>query len=157
MSRRNESWSIQLATYPLIGLDAAAPTVQHRRVISQEQPSEPDYFQPKWSPDGKWIGFYRREYSSEDRGHYDVYLIPASGGEKRFLAHADSEQYDRLSWSPDSKELAFVKMKGKKKDIWIVSLNTGAVRPFTTDGKENTDPSWSPDGKWIFYSSRRGL
>ena len=86
-----------------------------------------------------------------------MYLIPASGGEKRFLAHADSEQYDRLSWSPDSKELAFVKMKGKKKDIWIVSLNTGAVRPFTTDGKENTDPSWSPDGKWIFYSSRRGL
>ncbi len=88
----------------------------------------------------------------------DVYLIPASGGEMRFVATTDSEKHPgRLSWSPDSKELAFVKMKGKKTDIWIVPLSTGAVRPFTTDGKENTDPSWSPDGKWIFYSSRRGL
>ena len=76
----------------------------------------------------------------------------------RFVATTDSEKHPGgLSWSPDSKELAFVKMKGKDKDIWIVSLSTGAVRPFTTDGKENTDPSWSPDGKWIFYSSRRGL
>jgi RNA polymerase sigma-70 factor (ECF subfamily) len=114
------------------------------------------YIQPKWSPDGKWIAFYRREYSPEK--DIDVYLIPAAGGEMRFLAKTDSQEHpDGLSWSPDSKELAFVKWNGKKADIYIVSIDTGAVRPFTTDGKENTRPSWSPDGKWLFYSSRRGI
>ena len=26
---------------------------------------------------------------------------------------------------------------------------TGKVRPFTTDGKKNTKPAWSGDGRWI--------
>ena len=77
----------------------------------------------------------------------------------RLLAQADSEHHGGLSWSPDSMQLAFVKwidLKGKTANIWIVSLSTAVVHPFTTDGKENTQPSWSPDGKWIAYISRRG-
>ena len=121
------------------------------------------YYQPKWSPDGKWIAFYRQEFSEgKNRNmndmHVEVYLIPASGGEFRFLAHTNSNNYPGwLSWSPDSKELAFVRWKGKKSDIYIVSIDTGAVRPFTTDGEENTAPSWWPDGNWISYASRRGV
>ena len=144
-----------IALYPLTGLDSNSPAEGKTIYVDGSRDVQPA--QPKWSPDGKWIAFYRREYTPEDRGHYDVYLIPASGGEKRFLAHADAEHGYGLSWGPDGNELAYVKMKGKNKDIWIVSLSNGAVRPFTMDGKENTDPSWSPDGKWIFYSSRRGL
>ena len=83
------------------------------------------YYQPKWSPDGKWIAFLRHEYAMGDgapRTNMDVYVIPASGGEKRFLATTGSEEQDRLSWSPDSKQLAFVKRKGKNADIFIVSI-----------------------------------
>ena len=157
VSRRYESEAIQLAAYPLIGLDAAAPTVQHRRVISQEKPSEVDYFQPKWSPDGNWVAFYRQGTESPD-DDVRVCAIPAAGGEMRFLATTDSDRHPGgLNWSHDSEELAFVKWSGEAADIYIVSLDTGAVRPFTTDGKENTEPSWSPDGKWISYSSKRGL
>ena len=144
-----------MAVYPLAGLDSNTPV--ERKIIYVDGSESVQPAQPKWSPNGKLIAFYRREYGPKDHGHYDVCLIPASGGKMRFLAHTDSEKYDRLSWSPDSKELAYVKMKGKKTDIWIVSLNSGAARPFTTDGKENTNPSWSPDGEWIFYSSKRGL
>ena len=144
-----------IALYPLTRLDSNVPV--ERKTIYADGPGGEWPDQPKWSPDGKWIAFYRQEQSHQGSGHYDLYLIPASGGEKRFLAHADAEHGYGLSWAPDSQELAFVKMKGKDKDIWIVSLSNGAVRPFTMDGKENTDPSWSPDGKWIFYSSRRGL
>ncbi len=144
-----------IAVYPLTELDSNTPV--ERKIIYVDGSESVQPVQPKWSPNGKLIAFYRLEYGLKDYGHYDVCLIPASGGKMRFLAHTDSEKYDRLSWSPDSKELAYVKMKGKKTDIWIVALNSGAARPFTTDGKENTNPSWSPDGEWIFYSSKRGL
>ena len=117
-------------------------------------------YQPKWSPDGKWIAFLRQEYPKGDgapRNVMDVYLISASGGEKRFLATTGSEEeQDILSWSPDSKQLAFVKRKGKDADIFIVSVVTGKERPFTTDGKENIKPTWSGDGRWITYLSKRG-
>ena len=127
------------------------------------------YYQPKWSPDGKWIAFLRQELPMRDGASYsdmdeyidsfsnmDVYLIPASGGEKRFLAATDSQDQDILSWSPDSKELAFVKRKGKNADIFIVSRVTGKERPFTTDGRENIKPTWSSDGRYITYLSQRG-
>ena len=117
------------------------------------------YYQPKWSPDGKWIAFLRNEFPKGDgapSNDMDVYLISATGGEKRFLASTDSEEQDRLSWSPDSSQLAFAKRKGKNADIFVVSIVTGKVRPFTTDGKENIEPVWSGDGRWITYLSKRG-
>ena len=119
------------------------------------------YFQPKWSPKGKWIAFYRQEYA-EGKGmkelDVEVYMIPAEGGEMRFLAQTNSKRHPGgLSWSPDSADLAFVNWKGEKSDISIVTIDTGVVRPFTTDGEENTAPTWWPNGEWISYSSRRGV
>ncbi len=154
----------QLQIQPLV--EATTNAAPKPSVILEEDIA--NYYQPKWSPDGQWIAFYRHVYTAyvpgvgETIGPYgkdmDVYLVSASGGALRFLAHTNSTNHPGwLSWSPDSKELAFVRSKGKKSDIYIVSLETGAVRPFTTDGKENTDPSWSPDGEWIAYSSKRGL
>ncbi len=127
------------------------------------------YYQPKWSPDGQWIAFYRMAFSTETlrfgtvvpkaAQDIDVYLVNASGGEPRFLAHTESDKHPGWpSWSPDGTELAFVKPKGRKgSDIYIVSVGTGEVRPLTTDGKENTAPYWWPDGKSIAYESRRGI
>ena len=151
-------WEPVLALYPFTGLNPSAP--EERKDIFVDHSNSVRYAQPRWSPDGRRIAFYRSELNQEDSENYDVCIIPASGGEMRFLATTDSNRHPRgLSWSHDSNELAFVKWinwKERIANIWIVSLHTGAVRPFTTDGKENTAPSWSPDGKWISYLSRRG-
>ena len=166
LSIRNESNLTQIVLYPLVTLDASTPT--KRRVILEERRETAVYMYPKWSPDGKWIAFYRlghkipeTEELGKDTG---LYLISAAGGEMRFFAQTHIGRYpdgvttsDGLSWSPDSRQLAFLRWNGKeKRDIYIVALDTGEVRPLTTDGKEKNPEFWSPDGKWFYYSSDQG-
>ena len=138
-----------------------SPDVTLQPTVLVDEGAPTFYYQPKWSPDGRWIAFYRHSPttgrspgSGEDM---DVYLIPASGGKMRFLAQTGSNNHpEGLSWSPDGKELAFVRWKGENADIFIVSVSTRKTCPFTTDGNANLNPVWSGDGRWITYLSRRG-
>ena len=138
-------------------------TVQLTVLVDEGPPTT--YYQPKWSPDGRWIALYRHSPStgrirrSPGSGEdMDVCMISAAGGELHFLAQTGSNKRpEGLSWSPDGKKLAFERWNGEKTDIFIVSVATRQMRPFTTDGKENKKPVWSGDGRWITYLSRRGV
>ena len=153
----------QVVLYPLVTLDASTPT--KRRVILEERRETAYHMYPKWSPDGKWVAFYRGGNQNPETGEFGkdngLYLISATGGEMRFLAQTHIGRYpdgvttsDGLIWSPDSRQLAFLRWNGKdKRDIYIVAIDTAEVRPLTTDGKEKHPEFWSPDGKWFYYSS----
>jgi hypothetical protein len=43
-----------------------------------------------------------------------------------------------------------------RNDIWITDLTSGATQRLTTDGMDNNEPRWSPDGTAITYSSATG-
>ncbi|MES2462521.1 MAG: hypothetical protein V4671_18210, partial [Armatimonadota bacterium] len=53
--------------------------------------------------------------------------------------------------SPDGKQLAFV-WQG---DIWVTSLAGGRAFPVTTHVDMDSSPIFSPDGRWIAFSSTR--
>jgi len=38
-------------------------------------------------------------------------------------------------------------------DLWITNLASGTMQRLTTDGRDNSDPCWSPDGRSIAYSA----
>ena len=164
-------WELyRLSIQPVITSDSNA--LAKPQVLLQE-PIElvAQYEQPTWSPDGKWIAFYRWEseyYWEQERlktreKNTGVYVIPATGGEISLLAPVNRIVGQRrmglagLSWSPDSKQLTFVSWQDGHSDIYIVSLDTKKVLLFTTDHKDNVNPSWSPDGKKIAFFSRRGV
>lgn len=73
-------------------------------------------------------------------------LAPVSG------AMADEVLYGRYpALSPDGRTIAFT----YQGDIWQVSSNGGRAERLTVHEADDIIPHYSPDGKWIMFSSRR--
>ena len=105
---------------------------------------------PVWLPDGSRIVF-----SSNRKGHIDLYQKSASGvGSDELLLESDLEKHP-MSWSPDGRFLLYSTVDPKTKvDLWVLPLG-GDRKPFPflqTEFNE-FDGQFSPDGRWIAYTS----
>lgn len=56
------------------------------------------------------------------------------------------------SWSRDGKTLAFIVHGSKGNDIWLMEEGN-QPRPFVASGFDEMHPDFSPDGRWLVYSS----
>jgi serine/threonine-protein kinase len=65
---------------------------------------------------------------------------------------------DRGEWvlfrlSPDAGHLAAVAKHGQRLEMWIHDLTRGVTRSLKSGGYWNWPLEWSPDGRWILFSS----
>ena len=60
---------------------------------------------PRWSPDGKWIGFLSGR--EDDNENDQLWIMPIGGGEAEKLTTVKGG-VDDFAWSPDSKRIALV-------------------------------------------------
>jgi Tol biopolymer transport system component/tRNA A-37 threonylcarbamoyl transferase component Bud32 len=106
---------------------------------------------PVWTPDGKYIVYTAAIGISWARAD--------GGGKGQSLTESKDFQYP-TAFSPDGKRLVFHQMGPQGFDIWILpiehdenGLKAGKAELFlrTTDG--GRDAHFSPDGRWIAYSS----
>ncbi len=91
-------------------------------------------------------------YAEASRARRGVGFVDRRG-EVTFL----SERRGDFSWprvSPDGERVAFVIAEEGRRDIWIYELERGVHSRFTTAGNNDT-PTWSPDGRWLAFSSDR--
>ena len=102
---------------------------------------------PLWTPDGKRIVFS----SNNSGGASALHWVAADGsGAAEPLTKATTNQ-GATSWLPDGSALAFYDV-GAAYDIFMVKPGAAPVpliqTPFVDRG-----PAFSPDGKWLAYSS----
>ncbi len=58
------------------------------------------------------------------------------------------------SFSPDGQLLAFIEQNPETgRDLWVLNLADRKTQPFLKTPFEETAPKFSPDGKWLAYSS----
>ena len=108
-------------------------------------------YNPVWSRNGQWIVF-----TSERGGSADLYRVKPDGTGLERLT--DNPAYDdQADFSPDGQQLAFVSTRADgTADLWIRDLRTNRETPLTSGSGGDFRPAWSPDGKWIAFSSDRG-
>src|SRR6185437_16725926 len=106
-------------------------------------------YDPIWSPDGARVAF-----SSDRKGHRDVYVKNALGtGEDELLVES-SQNKSVEDWSRDGRFLVFnVSVPGRGLDVWLYSFANHQARPLLETASVENQARFSPDGHWLAYSS----
>jgi eukaryotic-like serine/threonine-protein kinase len=103
------------------------------------------------SPDGKSVA-----YSSNRSGPFEIWIQDLATHADRKLPFEESTRYQiQICWSPDSRYVAFSMASESLAnwDIWIGDVQSGNVRRFCDRPSEERAPQFSPDGRWLAYSS----
>jgi TolB protein len=109
--------------------------------ITQKSPS----YWHGWSPDGKTLAFV-----GQRNGDFDIYTIPAVGGEETRLTTAKGLD-DGPEYSPDGKYIYFNSERTGHMQIWRMKPDGSNQEQVFSDDLNNWFPHISPDGKWMVF------
>jgi TolB protein len=106
---------------------------------------------PSFSPDGSMIAFV-----SDRHGTPQIWVMSADGSGARRLTYRGSYNQSP-DWSPRADgKIAF---SGRDEhfvfDIFLVDPKTGEIERLTQDHGSNEEPSFSPDGRYLAFTSTR--
>jgi Tol biopolymer transport system component len=131
-------------TYKVIG----------KQIISKKNAGSTNV-SPSLSPDGKYIAFF----SEKNVFTLDLYLADAQNGKiiKKLSSVNRNQEIDDFSfiesggtWSPDSKQFAFVVYSKGRQKLAIVDVRKAKMKLLEIKGLNSfSNPEWSPDGRYI--------
>ena len=103
---------------------------------------------PIWSPDDERVVF-----ASNRKGPLDLYLRAASGtGQDEVLLPSETTPRFPTDWSGATGRIAFFTAVPAA-DIWTFSVAERKATPFLATPFNEGSPQFSPDGRWMAYSS----
>jgi TolB protein len=111
---------------------------------------------PAWSPDGRQLAFARLV-----AGTPQLFVADATGSDVHALGIAGTQP----AWSPDGRRLAFVSAAAgngrtcvagdcsPNGEIYVVGADGAGVHRVTVSKADDAHPTWSPDGRFLAFSS----
>ncbi len=125
-------------------------------------------FAPAFSPDGRSIAAvvnsdgtnnliligdiptdpsqWSKEFDETQRARKDITV-------KKLTEYHDGRQIYRSVFSPDGKVIYFDTSTDDGRDIYVMELGSGDVRPVLDRPYDERSPSLSPDGRYLYYAS----
>ena len=105
---------------------------------------------PQFSPDGQKIVF-----QSERSGLSDIWICDREGANARQLTFLGGPLVGTPRWSPDGRYIAFDARAEGHSDIYLVDAEGGRPRRITTETSNDVVPSWSRNGRFVYFASNR--
>ena len=119
-------------------------------------------FSPSWSPDGAEIVVSASFFPSPTdllNLAEGLSVVGVKSGQKRELA--PQVRALQPSWSPGGARIAYWGLRaGGQRDLWTIAADGSDAAdgglPVTDDAALDWSPTWSPDGRYLYFSSSRG-
>jgi Tol biopolymer transport system component len=101
---------------------------------------------PSYSSGGKRIAF-----ESDRAGSEELWTAKADGSETTQLTAFGKVWSGSPVWSPDDRQIAFDSNAAGKWDVYVMPSQGGKPVRFAGGAASSIRPSWSHDGRWIYY------
>ena len=117
--------------------------------------------EPNVSPDGKQVVFAVERMHKKEKAYYsNLYLAGTNGrGSKQLTFGKRNDHFP--TWSPNGKQIVFIRKRETTTQIWILTMNGGEARPLTRLPRGAvSNVRWSPDSDkllFLFHPSGREI
>ncbi|MEM8961134.1 MAG: hypothetical protein AAGD38_06640 [Acidobacteriota bacterium] len=101
-----------------------------------------------FSPDGNTLAMFARREATRS-----LVLIDVLDGGLTQIIDMDLEQQTSPAWSPEGDRIAFQGNLNGYYDIYEIDLATLEISNLTNDERFDGSPEYSPDGRWLAYST----
>ncbi|AWV96908.1 DPP IV N-terminal domain-containing protein [Arcticibacterium luteifluviistationis] len=103
-----------------------------------------------WSPDSKHLAIV-----VQSKGKNKLSIINTANGSKKTYAIKGVDAFTNPTWSPDGNSVVVSGLVEALSDLYQFNLKSKEVENLTNDEFSDIQPSWSADGKYIYFVTDR--